>query len=49
MRLVVQAVGTRIHHYYDREWRPDELRETRLVTIGLQGLDRAAIEAAITG
>ncbi|MDP6389213.1 MAG: cobalamin biosynthesis protein CobW [Alphaproteobacteria bacterium] len=49
MRLVVQAVGTRIQHYYDREWRQGESRETRLVTIGRQGLDRAAIEAAIVG
>ena len=49
MRLVVQAVGSRIQTYYDREWRQGEPRETRLATIGLQGLDRAAIEAAITG
>jgi cobalamin biosynthesis protein CobW len=49
MRLVIQAVGARVHHYFDREWKAEERRETRLVAIGLQGLDRAAIEAAIGG
>ena len=49
MRLVVQAVGGRVQQYFDREWRPGEARETHLVTIGLRGLDRAAIEAAIVG
>ena len=49
MRLVVQGVGQRIQHYYDREWRSDETRATRLVVIGEAGLDRAAIRAAIRG
>jgi cobalamin biosynthesis protein CobW len=49
MRLVVQGVGGRLQHYYDRDWRPDEERVTRLVVIGETGLDRAAITAAITG
>ncbi|NBB82151.1 MAG: cobalamin biosynthesis protein CobW [Alphaproteobacteria bacterium] len=49
MRLVVQAVGDRVQHYYDRDWRPGEARETRLVVIGETGLDRAAITAAIAG
>ncbi|MDH3233201.1 MAG: cobalamin biosynthesis protein CobW [Alphaproteobacteria bacterium] len=47
MRLVVQGVGDRIQHYYDRDWADGESRATRLVLIGLMGLDRAAIEAAL--
>jgi cobalamin biosynthesis protein CobW len=49
MRLVVQGVGRRIQHYYDRDWRPGETRATQLVVIGLTGLDRAAVHAAIGG
>ncbi len=49
MRLVVQGVGDRLQHYYDRDWRPDELRSTRLVIIGETGLDEAAIRAALLG
>jgi len=49
MRLVVQAVGTRLQHYYDRAWRADEGRTGSLVVIGLKGLDRAAITRAIAG
>ena len=47
MRLVLQGVGRRIQHYYDREWHDGERRSTRLVVIGAAGLDRAAIRAAI--
>ncbi|SMF22263.1 cobalamin biosynthesis protein CobW [Tistlia consotensis] len=49
MRLVLQAAGPRVQHYFDRDWRPDEVRRTRLVVIGLKGLDRAAVEAALMG
>jgi len=49
MRLVLQGVGSRLQHYYDRPWRDGEDRTGRLVVIGLQGLDRAAIAAAIAG
>ncbi len=49
MRLVVQGVGARIQHYYDRDWRPGETRATRLVIIGQTGLDRDAVHAAIAG
>ena len=49
MRLVVQAAGPRVQHYFDRAWRPEEAREGRLVVIGAAGLDRAAIAAAIVG
>jgi cobalamin biosynthesis protein CobW len=46
-RLVVQAVGDRVQHYFDRPWLPGETRQTRLVVIGRKGLDRAAIAAAL--
>jgi cobalamin biosynthesis protein CobW len=49
MRLVLQGVGDRIQHYFDRKWRPDEAREGRLVLIGERGLDRDAIAAALRG
>ena len=49
MRLVVQAVGRRIQHYFDRDWHADEARRTELVVIGQRGLDRAAIVRALAG
>jgi cobalamin biosynthesis protein CobW len=49
MRLVLQAVGDRVQHYFDRAWWPDEEREGRLVVIGERGLDRGAITAALRG
>jgi len=49
MRLVVQGVGPRFSHYYDRDWGPEEPRASRLVVIGETGLDRAAIAAALEG
>lgn len=49
MRLLVQAVGPRVNHYFDRAWAPDEPRRGRLVVIGEKGLDRARIEAALAG
>lgn len=47
MRLLVQGVGARVGHHYDRAWRADEARVGRLVVIGLAGLDRDAIAAAL--
>ena len=47
MRLVVQAVGGRIQRYFDRDWRGDDVRSSRLVIIGQHGLDEAAISAAL--
>ncbi|WP_157015358.1 cobalamin biosynthesis protein CobW [Mesorhizobium xinjiangense] len=47
MRLVLQAVGPRVSHYYDRPWTPQEERRTRLVVIGQKGLDRSAVEAIL--
>jgi cobalamin biosynthesis protein CobW len=46
-RQIVQAVGDRVQHYFDRPWEPGETRATRLVVIGKKGLDRAAIAAAL--
>jgi cobalamin biosynthesis protein CobW len=46
-RQVVQAVGDRLDHHFDREWQMGETRATRLVVIGQKGLDRAAIRAAL--
>jgi len=48
MRLLVQGVGARFSHQFDRPWRPNEQRAGRLVVIGQKGFDRAAIEAALT-
>ena len=47
LRLLVQAVGARIQHHFDRPWKPDEQRASRLVVIGEKGLDRDAIAAAL--
>ena len=44
MRLLVQAVGPRVNHYYDRAWATGDDRRSRLVVIGLKGLDRGAVE-----
>ncbi|MCC2113922.1 MAG: GTP-binding protein, partial [Hyphomicrobiales bacterium] len=49
MRLLVQAVGSRVRVQYDRPWRPEELRTSSLVVIGETGLDRTAIDAALKG
>jgi cobalamin biosynthesis protein CobW len=47
LRLLVQAVGPRVTHQYDRPWAAAEPREGRLVVIGLKGLDRAAVTRAL--
>ncbi|HTP92434.1 MAG TPA: cobalamin biosynthesis protein CobW [Xanthobacteraceae bacterium] len=49
LRLLIQAVGARVTHQYDRPWSASEMREGRLVVIGLKGLDRAAIAQALVG
>ena len=48
-RQVIQAVGDRVQHHFDRPWQTGEKRETRLVVIGRRGLDRDAITAALGG
>ena len=45
----VQAVGPRVNHYYDRAWTADDDRRSRLVVIGLKGLNRPAIEKILAG
>jgi cobalamin biosynthesis protein CobW len=49
MRLLVQAVGPRVTTHYDRVWLASEQRGTRLVVIGLKGLDRPAITRMLNG
>ena len=49
MRLAVQAVGERVECYFDRPWRDDEPAASRLVVIGLAGLDRGLVEAILRG
>lgn len=46
MRLLIQGVGTRFDKHFDRAWRADEPRSTRLVLIG-QALDGATLEAEL--
>ena len=46
MRLVLQGVGDRFDYFYDRPWRKDELKQTRLVFIGKE-LRQEAIEESI--
>jgi cobalamin biosynthesis protein CobW len=49
MRLLVQAVGPRVSHYYDKPWSASQSRRGSLVVIGLKGLDRAAVAKSLTG
>jgi cobalamin biosynthesis protein CobW len=49
IRLLVQGVGSRIQHHFDRPWKVGEARRGRLVVIGQKGLDQAAIRALILG
>jgi cobalamin biosynthesis protein CobW len=49
MRLLIQAVGPRVSHYYDRPWHASEPRRGNLVVIGLKGLDRAAVAKSLAG
>lgn len=50
LRLLVQAVGARVRVQYDRPWRADETRATRLVVIAEHDrIDAAAIGAVLAG
>ena len=49
MRLIVQAAGPRVNSYYDRPWQTDEQQKSELILIGHAGMDRQAIETALTG
>ncbi len=46
-RHVIQGVGPRVDGFYDRPWGADEARQSRLVVIGLKGIDQQAIEAVL--
>jgi cobalamin biosynthesis protein CobW len=46
-RLVIQAVGPRIQHYFDRAWTPGEARTSQLVVIGQKGMDQPVINTAL--
>ncbi|WP_137391318.1 cobalamin biosynthesis protein CobW [Rhodoligotrophos defluvii] len=47
MRLLVQGVGSRFSHHYDRPWSPNEARGGKIVVIGQSGFDKDAIAAMI--
>lgn len=47
MRLVIQAVGPRIEHYFDRPLTAAEKGRTRLVVIGETGLKQGDIATAL--
>ena len=49
MRLLIQAVGPRVSHYYDRPWGASEDRQGSVVVIGLKGLDRDAVAKSLAG
>ncbi|HEU0146729.1 MAG TPA: cobalamin biosynthesis protein CobW [Bradyrhizobium sp.] len=49
LRLLIQAVGNRIQHQFERPWRAGEERQGRLVVIGERGLNAAAITRLIAG
>lgn len=49
MRMLVQGVGGRVQHYYDRDWNAADVRSTRIVVIGETGFDREAISQCIRG
>jgi cobalamin biosynthesis protein CobW len=49
MRLVMQGVGRRVSHHFDRAWTEGEARDGRLTVIGLKGFDVKAVEAALAG
>lgn len=46
-RAVIQGVGGRIEQYFDRAWKPQETRSSRLVVIGAKGIDQVAITRAL--
>ncbi|MBI1868885.1 MAG: cobalamin biosynthesis protein CobW [Methylocystis sp.] len=47
MRLLVQGVGARFQHQFDRMWKAGERRSSRLVVIGEKGMDRASVTAML--
>ena len=50
MRLLVQAVGTRVRAQFDRPWGMDDVKQGRMVVIAEHDhISRPAIEAALNG
>jgi len=49
MRMAIQGVGSRLQSYFDRPFRPDEQRRTRLVVIGMHGLEQEKITGLLSG
>jgi len=49
MRLLIQGVGQRLQHQFDRPWQAGEQRQGRIVVIGQKGLDQESITRAISG
>ena len=48
MRLLVQAVGSRVRHQFDRPWKPEEGRQGRMVVIAEHDdVNEDAIRAAL--
>ena len=47
MRQVIQGVGPRFTKYFDRPWKEDEVKSTRLVIIGLQDINPEQIESEL--
>lgn len=45
MRLEIHGVGQRFNYHFDRAWRADESRESKLIVIGETGIDQEAIQA----
>ncbi|MEX0582027.1 MAG: cobalamin biosynthesis protein CobW [Sneathiella sp.] len=48
MRMVLQGVGNRLQHYFDRDWKEGETRISKLVIIGEHDMDKAAVTRMIT-
>ncbi|MEX1035224.1 MAG: cobalamin biosynthesis protein CobW [Sneathiella sp.] len=48
MRMVLQGVGNRLQHYFDRDWKEGEARISKLVIIGKHDIDKAAVTRMIT-
>ena len=48
MRLLVQGVGRRFDHHFDRRWRDGEAPRTQLVFIG-EDLEEAALREVLEG
>ncbi|PZO14115.1 MAG: cobalamin biosynthesis protein CobW [Leptolyngbya foveolarum] len=47
MRLVLNGVGNRFDYFYDRPWRADEARQTKLIVIGHE-LDKSKVIGALS-